>query len=191
MLAEVSTTLAVPIVVTEQYPKAFGSTVSEISAVWAAAAKGKEEESPSSASAQIFKPKFTFSMIGVDADDGDDAASGCTKATAQHVASLGAAGRSNAILCGVEAHVCIQQTCLDLISQGFKVHVISDAVSSQRETDRATAIACMRQAGAVITSSESLVFQLLGGSKHAAFKSVSAIMSPYREAGTLGHSALP
>jgi hypothetical protein len=181
MLAEVSKTLDVPIVVTEQYPKVFGPTVPEISSVWADKASA----------AQVFQPKFTFSMIGIDADDGDDAASGCSKATAQHIASLGAAGRTHAILCGVETHVCIQQTCLDLIASGFTVHVITDAVSSQRETDRMTAVAGMRQAGAAVTSSESLVFQLLGGSKHAAFKPVSNIMKPYRDAGSLGHACLP
>ena len=82
----------------------------------------------------------------------------------------------SAILFGIETHVCVQQTTLDLLESGIDVHIVVDGVSSQRETDRKFAIERLRQAGAFITTSESVAFMLLHDAKHPAFKQVSALI---------------
>lgn len=74
---------------------------------------------------------------------------------------LQAAGRKHVILVGVEAHVCIQQTALELLQAGYQPFVLNDAVGSRRRHDRDTALARMAGAGAVITSSEAMIFELV------------------------------
>ena len=69
--------------------------------------------------------------------------------------------RQRILLCGVEAHVCVQQTAIDLMATDHFVYVATDAICSRRDTDCATAIERMRDCGAVITTVESAVFELL------------------------------
>ncbi len=69
--------------------------------------------------------------------------------------------RPRVLLCGVETHVCVQQTAIDLMADGRSVYVCADAVCSRRDSDRDAAIARMRDCGAVITTVESAVFELL------------------------------
>jgi nicotinamidase-related amidase len=71
-------------------------------------------------------------------------------------------GRRQVIVAGIEAHVCVQQTVLDLLGDGAEVFVCADAVSSRRVSDRRYAFHRMRQAGAVITTTESVLFELCG-----------------------------
>eukprot|EP00126_Sphaerothecum_destruens_P002650 Sdes_comp16085_c0_seq1m5289 len=80
--------------------------------------------------------------------------------------------RRDIILCGIEAHVCIQQTAFDLLENGFQVHVVADAVSSRSMVDRKFALQRMRDSGCFITTSESLIFMLLKDAKHPQFKEV-------------------
>lgn len=88
-------------------------------------------------------------------------------------------GWNSVILCGIEAHVCILQTCLDLLERGVDVHVVVDAVSSQYPLDRSVALERMAQAGAYMTTMESIVFQLAKDSKHAHFKSISGLVKDH------------
>lgn len=74
---------------------------------------------------------------------------------------LKAANRPHVILVGVEAHVCIQQTVLELLQTGFIPFVLNDAVGSRRPHDRDTALSRMARAGAIITSTESMIFELV------------------------------
>lgn len=69
--------------------------------------------------------------------------------------------RSHVILCGVETHVCIQQTALDLMATGNSVYVCADAVCSRRDLDRDVAIERVRSVGVVITTVESAIFEML------------------------------
>jgi len=69
--------------------------------------------------------------------------------------------RPRVILCGVETHVCVQQTAIDLMSDGRSVYVCADAVCSRRDSDRNAAIERMRDCGAVITTVESAVYEML------------------------------
>lgn len=74
---------------------------------------------------------------------------------------LSADGRTAVLVAGVEAHVCVQQTCLDLLRAGLAPTVLADAVSSRRVRDRDIALDRLRQAGVVVTTVESAVFELL------------------------------
>jgi nicotinamidase-related amidase len=89
---------------------------------------------------------------------------------------LGAMGRSQVILVGIETHVCVMQTVLDLLAAGYRPYVAADAVSSRFATDRQTALERMRQAGAVVTTSESVLFEWLETAAAAEFKAVSRIV---------------
>ncbi|KAK9817134.1 hypothetical protein WJX72_010029 [[Myrmecia] bisecta] len=84
------------------------------------------------------------------------------------------------LLVGIEAHVCILQTTLDLLEQGYEVHVVADGVSSQRLGDRAVALQRLASSGAFISTSEMVLFQLLGGAKHPQFKEISALVKEAR-----------
>ena len=69
--------------------------------------------------------------------------------------------RDAIVLFGIEAHVCVQQTCLDLLEMGKEVHVIVDGVSSQQPFDREISLQRMANAGAFLTTAQSLVFMLM------------------------------
>eukprot|EP01120_Amphizonella_sp_Union-15-10_P000494 TRINITY_DN1049_c0_g1_i2.p1 TRINITY_DN1049_c0_g1~~TRINITY_DN1049_c0_g1_i2.p1 ORF type:complete len:114 (-),score=12.08 TRINITY_DN1049_c0_g1_i2:13-354(-) len=83
------------------------------------------------------------------------------------------------VLFGIEAHVCVQQTALDLIEKGIDVHVVADGVSSQRQFDRFCAFDRMRQSGVFVTTTESAIFSLLNDSRHEHFKAISGFLKEY------------
>lgn len=85
-------------------------------------------------------------------------------------------GRTQIIICGMETHVCVLQTVLDLLNDGFNVHLVKDAVMSRSNDNRQTAIEAMVQAGAVPTSTESVVFQWLKVAGTDSFKKVSKLV---------------
>lgn len=85
-------------------------------------------------------------------------------------------GRANVVVAGMEAHVCVMQTVLDLLAEGLQVFVPIDAVQSRFSVDQETAIRRMERAGAVLTTSETTVFEWLGGSDHPQFKAVSKLV---------------
>lgn len=70
-------------------------------------------------------------------------------------------GKKRVILCGVEAHVCISQTAHDLLANGYRVHVPEDAVCSRKERDWRTGLEQMRQSGAIVSSTEAVIFELV------------------------------
>lgn len=80
------------------------------------------------------------------------------------------------VLCGIEAHVCVYQTCLDLLGRGYNVHLVADAVSSRSMTDRMFALRTLEKAGAILTTSECVILGLVGGSDHPQFKAVQKII---------------
>jgi nicotinamidase-related amidase len=83
---------------------------------------------------------------------------------------------SEAILCGIEAHVCVSQTCLDLLEKGLRVFVVADAVSSRTPENYRFGLDRMRAAGAVIVSTEMVLFELLEQAGTAEFKQVLALV---------------
>ncbi|MPC32713.1 isochorismatase domain-containing protein 2-like [Portunus trituberculatus] len=80
------------------------------------------------------------------------------------------------VLCGIEAHVCVQQTALDLLESGIEVHVVVDACSSRSMTDRMYAFERLRDSGVFLTTSESVILGLAGGSSHPMFKQLQKII---------------
>ena len=141
-IIEAAKLLAVPFIVTEQYPKGLGPTVNEI-----------KDTLPH------YEPleKITF-----------DCCRG--EGFLEKVASL---NRKQIILTGMETHVCVLQTCLSLLKEGYTVHLVSDAVCSRKKDDYRTAKELMRDAGSVITCTETVLFQLLEKAGTPEFKTIS------------------
>ncbi|MDW5563698.1 MAG: hydrolase [Methanomassiliicoccus sp.] len=86
---------------------------------------------------------------------------------------LTASGRRTVVVVGMEAHVCVLQTCLDLLTAGYNVHVVRDAVCSRSAEDKANALDLLRDAGAVVTTTETVLFQVLGKAGTDEFKAIS------------------
>lgn len=84
--------------------------------------------------------------------------------------------RSQIILAGLEAHICVLQTALDLLTQGKQVFVVEDAIISRNSDNKCNAIARLRGAGCIITNTESVVFEWLRNADHPAFKDVSRLI---------------
>ncbi|MGH9847811.1 MAG: isochorismatase family protein [Blastocatellia bacterium] len=122
----------VPILVTEQYPKGLGRTVAAI------AAHLLEGQTPIE--------KLSFSACGVQEFD--------TRLRERHVEQV--------MLCGIEAHICVSQTAHDLLQNGYQVHLLSDAVSTRLPRNREVAINRIAKAGAIISSVEMALFELIG-----------------------------
>lgn len=139
--------LDVPVVVTEQYTKGLGSTVDEIREA-----------------VGTFSPieKMAFSCYG-------------EPAFRQALGALGDA-RSNVILCGIECHVCILQTALDLLENGYCVYVAADAVCSRAKLNWQAGLELMRQAGVVIGTTEIFLFQMLKEAGTERFKQISRLI---------------
>ena len=77
---------------------------------------------------------------------------------------------------GVEAHVCVQQTVFDLLANRMQPVVLYDTIASRKELDLQLAVECMRQAGALITSSEAFIFQQLKTAAHPRFREVAGLI---------------
>eukprot|EP00762_Andalucia_godoyi_P005266 ANDGO_06775.mRNA.1 Isochorismatase family protein 1B len=89
------------------------------------------------------------------------------------------------ILNGIEAHVCVQQTALDLLAEGYDVHLLVDGVSAQRPTDRLVALERLRTAGCYLTTCESAIYELMKTARHEKFKSVLEIVKNKRPEAAL------
>lgn len=86
------------------------------------------------------------------------------------------AARPRVVLAGIETHVCVQQTALDLLSLGFQVAVPVDAVASRFALDHEVALRRMEKAGAILTTAETVVFEWVGGADHPRFKDISKLV---------------
>jgi len=120
-----------PVLATEQYPKGIGATVPDVAELLAAAKAAVLE-------------KAAFSACG---DEGVRR-------------ELRRIDRPEVILCGIEAHVCVLQTALDLAALGHRVYVCADAVGSRREPDWMWGLRRMEQAGVVVATTEAVLFEL-------------------------------
>ena len=86
------------------------------------------------------------------------------------------AGRDQAIVCGIEAHVCVSQTVHDLLSKGVEVHVPADAVASRHRLDYERALERLQRAGAVVSTVEAALFELLERAGTPEFKAVQKLI---------------
>jgi nicotinamidase-related amidase len=85
-------------------------------------------------------------------------------------------GRAQAVVCGIETHVCVSQTVHDLLDQGVEVHVPADAVGSRHEIDYERGLERLERAGATVTTVESALFELLEGAGTPEFKQVQRLI---------------
>ena len=92
------------------------------------------------------------------------------------VETLHREARPKVVLAGIETHVCVLGTALDLLALDFRVYVAVDAVGSRYRLDHDYALRRMEQAGAILTTSETVVFECVGGAGHPAFKGISALV---------------
>ena len=83
---------------------------------------------------------------------------------------------TNLIVCGIETHICIQQTVLDCLLKGFEVILICDAMSSRNKIDHDVAIKRMIQMGAILTTTESMIFELCKTANRKEFKEIKNII---------------
>ncbi|MBI4911768.1 MAG: isochorismatase family protein [Acidobacteria bacterium] len=146
---------SVPVLLTEQYPKGIGPTHPGIRSAYDALATRK-----------FFLEKVAFGCCG---DPGfaallSDARPGLPP------------GRRQVVVAGIEAHVCVMQTVLELLRGGEQVHVCWDAVSGRGEEYRRHALERMAAAGAVMTNHESVAFEWARDKDHPSFKSISTLL---------------
>lgn len=142
LLIRLANILSLPVMVTTQYVKGLGPTVPEISSLL-------PEVKP--------LDKLEFGCFG----NGEFCA---------NVAAM--SKRNTLLLCGMETHICVLQTALGALAQGHNVHVAADAVSSRTELNWKLGLDRMRDAGAVISSTEMMIYELLGKSGTPAFKEI-------------------
>jgi nicotinamidase-related amidase len=91
------------------------------------------------------------------------------EALAQH-------GRKQVLICGVETHICVNQTAHDLMQRGYDVHVVADAVGSRRESHRELALRRMERSGAIITTTESALYEMLIEAGTPEFRSILGLI---------------
>ena len=146
LVAHAARLLGLPVVVTEQYPKGLGRTAPEIAAVLP----------------EDFEPveKTAFSSCGAQ----------------EFVSRLERAGARQVLLCGIEAHVCVNQTAHDLLARGYQVHLLTDCVSSRTEQNRQTGLDKMFRSGALPSSTEMALFELLRDARHEQFKAIQKLI---------------
>lgn len=86
-------------------------------------------------------------------------------------------GRTQILLCGIEAHICVLQTALELLKQGFEVYLVADAVSSRTPENKRLSMERIRQHGAEIIATESAMFEWLRDAAHPAFRNVRKFLA--------------
>ncbi len=132
ILIQTAQILDVPIILTEQYPKGLGATLPELKEL----IENKEFE---------YFEKMTF----------------CCIRDKNILEAISRKGRKQIILCGVEAHVCVYQTGIDLLQAGYEVYIVSDAVCSRRKENKEIGVRSLVDAGAVELPTETVGFSLL------------------------------
>jgi nicotinamidase-related amidase len=146
---------SVPVVLTEQYPKGIGPTEASVRTAFDALTVPT-----------FFLEKTAFGCCG-------DAGFG---ALLQQARPGLAVARRQIVIAGMETHVCVMQTVLELLGSGHEVHVCWDAVSGRGEEYRKHALERMAAAGATITNHESVAFEWARDKNHPQFKALSALM---------------
>ncbi len=141
-----------PIIITRQYPQGLGPTEPELeAAVLAVAEEGA-------------------TVVGV------DKTAFCACAEQEFLDALNARDRSQVVLAGMETHICITQTALDLTSRGYSVQVVADACCSRDRSMHELALDRLRAAGVVVTTSESVMYEMVARAGTDEFKSLLGIV---------------
>lgn len=145
--------LGVPVLVSEQYPKGLGPTVQPL------AGRIPREGMEGTLEGGIVT-KTSFSCVG----------------EPEYMELLNDLGRDQLVIAGIEAHVCVLQTALDLRDKGHKCFVVADAVSSRTPQNRVLALERMNANGCEIVTTEMVLFEWLRDAGHSAFKELSKLV---------------
>lgn len=92
------------------------------------------------------------------------------------VEAIEASDKGTVILAGIEAHICVEQTAIDLLRDGYEVALVTDCIQSRDPKNKEMAIQRMIQAGVIPTTFESVLYELLGNAKAPEFKAISALV---------------
>ncbi len=138
--------LGLPVIVTEQYPKGLGGTAEEIVSTLPSDFKYIEKTAFSSCGATSFTERLRE-----------------TSAT-------------QIVLCGLETHVCINQTAHDLLNENYQVQLLHDCVASRFTHDKETALRKMQSSGVIPSSVEMVLFELMSDAKHEHFKAIQGLI---------------
>ena len=146
LVAHAAQRLNLPVIVTEQYPRGLGRTADEIRTVLPPALEPIEKTAFSSCGAQAFEAELE-------------------RAQAVHV-----------LVCGIEAHVCVNQTTHDLLARGYQAHLLTDCITARSQQNKQIALAKMQQSGAIPSSTEMALFELMRDARHEQFKSIQKLI---------------
>ncbi len=147
-LAKGAAELNLPILVTEQYVKGLGPTIDTINEAFGGKA--------------TYFEKMHFSAVG-------------EEGFLDYLEKEGK-GYKEVVICGIETHICVAQTALDLVEKGYKVYVVEDCCGSRTDNNKKIAIDRMARAGVIITTYEAILFEILEYAKSEGFKEVSRII---------------
>ena len=146
LMVQAAKLLRLPIIVTEQYPKGLGHTASEIKDILPA-------------SIEIIE-KTTFSSCGVRPFE----------------TQLKQTGAKQVIVCGIEAHICVNQTVHDLLARRFQAHLLIDCITARNPNNREIGLGKMQMSGAIPSTVEMVLFELLRDAKHKQFKAIQDLI---------------
>jgi nicotinamidase-related amidase len=146
LLLDAAAILGIPTLCSEQAPAALGPTVTPIAERLPAGLERIEKTCFSCTGAEVFQQRLKSS------------------------------GRQQVVLAGMESHVCILQSAVQLTQQGLEVFVVEDAVCSRKEMHHRNAMQRLRQSGVIITNIESVLFEWMRDASHKHFRAVSALL---------------
>lgn len=138
--------LEVPVIVTEQYPRGLKHTAEEIRPHLPAEPEPVEKMCFSSCGVDTFREELTKRNI------------------------------KQAIVCGIEAHICVAQTVLDLLASGIEIYLLVDCITSRKRESKEVALARLTQAGAVPSNLEMALFEMMGTAESVQFKAVQSLI---------------
>ncbi|XP_068146524.1 isochorismatase domain-containing protein 1 [Drosophila tropicalis] len=147
-LTKAGKALEMPLIVTEHYPEKLGKTVEQLDVCHA----------------KVIVGKTLFSMV--------------TPEVKAVMKELFQEKPDDVVLYGLESHICVEQTAIDLLAQNINVYVVADCCSSRLNQDRDLALDRLRQAGCVITTSESIIFDLVRDKNNPKFDLIRKLVNP-------------
>lgn len=148
-LVQAAAQLGLPITVSQQYPKGIGATVEAL-----------RQHLPNEC---VTLDKMAFSCMRDDA-------------LRQRIERVAAKGRDQVIVCGIEAHVCVLQTCIEITEAGLQCFVAADATASRAPASKEFALARMQAAGAMPVTTEMAIFEWLGVAGTPDFKALMPLV---------------
>lgn len=146
LMAHATRLLNVPLIITEQYPKGLGRTAGEILSVLPPDFVVVEKTSFSSCGSTAFLKQLEESKAW------------------------------QVIVCGIEAHICVNQTTHDLLANGYQVHLLTDCIAARSQNNKTVGLEKMVQSGAILSSIEMALFELMRDAKHEQFKAIQKLI---------------